>query len=159
MVFDLTVAILLGVVYSAILFMAKSSRIHISFSPIDTDRLPIPDGKQGVLKSSGVAYITGSLFFGAVDEFNHCMAEMPDYDHIIISMRGMPNVDVSGAQAMLELCQSLTNQGKTVVFCGVTDSVRIYFDRAGISELLGDHIYFWSADRAIMDLLQQELAH
>ncbi len=31
-VFDLTVAILLGVVYSAILYMAKSSHIHINFS-------------------------------------------------------------------------------------------------------------------------------
>ena len=92
-VFDLTVAIILGVVYSAILYMAKSSHIRINFSSIDTNKLRSVDGKPPILETSGVAYITGALFFGAVDEFNHRMAEMPQYDHIILSMRGMPSVD------------------------------------------------------------------
>ena len=79
------------------------------------------------------------------------MAEMPQYDHIILSMRGMPSVDVSGAQAMLELCEALKSQGKTVACCGMTEAVRTYFDRAGITELLGEESYFWSADQAILD--------
>ena len=149
-VFDLTVAIILGVVYSAILYMAKSSHIRVNFSAIDTNKLPI-------LETAGVAYITGPLFFGAVDEFNHRMAEMPKYDHVILSMRGMPSVDVSGAQAMLELCQALKAQGKSVACCGMAESVRSYFDRAGITELLGGNAYFWSADQAILDLLDAEI--
>ena len=83
-VFDLTVAILLGVVYSAILYMAKSSHIHVNFSDIDANKLRSVEGKPPILETSGVAYITGALFFGAVDEFNHRMAEMPQYDHIIL---------------------------------------------------------------------------
>ena len=156
-VFDLTVAILLGVVYSAILYMAKSSHIHVNFSDIDANKLRSVEGKPPILETSGVAYITGALFFGAVDEFNHRMAEMPQYDHIILSMRGMPSVDVSGAQAMLELCESLKSQGKTVACCGMTEAVRSYFDRAGITELLGEESYFWSADQAILDLLDAEI--
>ena len=157
-VFDLTVAILLGVVYSAILYMAKSSQIRVSFSAIDTNKLRAIDGKPPILESAGVAYVTGALFFGAVDEFNHRMAEMPAYDHVILSMRGMPSVDVSGAQAILELCQSLLAQGKTVACCGMSETVRRYFDRAGITEVLGESAYFWSADRAILDLLDAEIA-
>ena len=156
-VFDLTVAIILGVVYSAILYMAKSSHIRINFSSIDTNKLRSVDGKPPILETSGVAYITGPLFFGAVDEFNHRMADMPNYDHVILSMRGMPSVDVSGAQAMLELCESLKSQGKTVACCGMTEAVRSYFDRAGITELLGEESYFWSADQAILDLLDAEI--
>ena len=156
-VFDLTVAILLGVVYSAILYMAKSSHIHVNFSDIDANKLRSVEGKPPILETSGVAYITGALFFGAVDEFNHRMAEMPQYDHIILSMRGMPSVDVSGAQAMLELCEALKSQGKTVACCGMTEAVRTYFDRAGITELLGEESYFWSADQAILDLLDKEI--
>ena len=156
-VFDLTVAILLGVVYSAILYMAKSSHIHVNFSDIDANKLRLVEGKPPILETSGVAYITGALFFGAVDEFNHRMAEMPQYDHIILSMRGMPSVDVSGAQAMLELCEALKSQGKTVACCGMTEAVRTYFDRAGITELLGEESYFWSADQAILDLLDAEI--
>ena len=86
---------------------------------------------------------------------NH--AGMSQYDHIILSMRGMPSVDVSGAQAMLELCESLKSQGKTVACCGMTEAVRTYFDRAGITELLGEESYFWSADQAILDLLDAEI--
>ena len=157
-VFDLTVAILLGVVYSAILYMAKSSQIRVSFSAIDTNKLRAIDGKPPILESAGVAYVTGALFFGAVDEFNHRMAEMPAYDHVILSMRGMPSVDVSGAQAMLELCQTLLAQGKTVACCGMSENVRRYFDRAGITEVLGESAYFWSADQAILDLLDAEIA-
>ena len=157
-VFDLTVAILLGVAYSAILYMAKSSQIRVSFSAIDTNKLRAIDGKPPILESAGVAYVTGALFFGAVDEFNHRMAEMPAYDHVILSMRGMPSVDVSGAQAILELCQSLLAQGKTVACCGMSENVRRYFDRAGITEVLGESAYFWSADQAILDLLDAEIA-
>ena len=148
---------LLGVVYSAILYMAKSSHIHVNFSDIDANKLRSVEGKPPILETSGVAYITGALFFGAVDEFNHRMADMPNYDHVILSMRGMPSVDVSGAQAMLELCESLKSQGKTVACCGMTEAVRSYFDRAGITDLLGSDAYFWSADQAILDLLDAEI--
>ena len=156
-IFDLTVAILLGVIYSAILYMAKSSRIHVSFSAIDGNKLRTDVGKAPVLDSAGVAYVTGSLFFGAVDEFNHRMAELPDEDHVILSMRGMPSVDVSGTQAMLELCRRLLDEGRTVAFCGVAEEVKTYFDRAGLTALVGEDAFYWSADQAILALLDQEI--
>lgn len=157
-IFDLTVAILLGVAYSAILYIAKSSRIGVSFSDIDANKLRTVEGKPPVLETTGVVYVTGSLFFGAVDEFNRRMAEMPAYDHVIFSLRGMPNIDVSGAQAVLELCESLQKQGKTVACCGMADGVRTYFDRTGITVLLGESAYFWNAEDAILDLLSAEIA-
>ncbi len=82
-----TVAILLGVAYSAILYIAKSSQIGVSFSDIDANKLRTVEGKPPVLETTGVVYVTGSLFFGAVDEFNRRMAEMPAYDHVIFPAR------------------------------------------------------------------------
>ncbi|MPM69817.1 C4-dicarboxylic acid transporter DauA [bioreactor metagenome] len=157
-VFDLTMAILMGVLYSTVLYMSRVSHISVSFSAIDASRLrDVPDEKAAAWKATGVAYVTGSLFFGAVDEFNRCMREMPAYDHVILSLRGMPSVDVSGVQTVLELCRSMKEAGRTVTFCGMTNSVRTYFDRAGITALLGESAYFWSADLAILDLLKKEL--
>ena len=72
-------------------------------------------------------------------------------------MRGMPTVDVSGVQALQGLFQSLKEQGRSVAFCGMTAAVRSYFDRAGITELLGENAYFDSADRAILNLLDAEI--
>ena len=156
-VFDLTVAIILGVIYSAILYVARSSRIHVAFSTIDGNRLRYDVGKSPILDSAGVVYVTGSLFFGAVDEFNHRLQDIPEEDHLILSLRGMPSVDVSGAQAVLELCQRLRAKDHTIAFCGVAEDVRSYFDRAGVTALVGEGAYYHSADRAILALLDEEL--
>ena len=110
-----------GVIYSAILYVARSSRIHVAFSTIDGNRLRYDVGKSPILDSAGVVYVTGSLFFGAVDEFNHRLQDIPEEDHLILSLRGMPSVDVSGAQAVLELCQRLLAKGHTIAFCGVAE--------------------------------------
>ena len=53
---------------------------------------------------------------------------------------------------------ALLAQGKTVACCGMSEGVRRYFDRAGITEVLGESAYFWSADQAILDLLDTEIA-
>lgn len=156
-VFDLTVAILLGVIYSAILYMAKSSRIRVAYSDIDSSRLREEVGKSPLLESAGVVYVTGSLFFGAVDEFNRRIASLPKNDHLIFSLRGCPNIDVPGAQTVLELSEKLKAAGTNLSFCGLSEEVRSYFDRAGVTALVGESAYFNSADQAILSLLDREL--
>lgn len=156
-VFDLTVAILLGVIYSAILYMAKSSRIRVAYSDIDSSRLREDVGKSPLLESAGVVYVTGSLFFGAVDEFNRRIASLPKNDHLIFSLRGCPSIDVPGAQTVLELSEKLKATGTNLSFCGLSEEVRSYFDRAGVTALVGESAYFNSADQAILSLLDREL--
>ena len=156
-VFDLTVAILLGVIYSAILYMAKSSRIRVAYSDIDSSRLREDVGKSPLLESAGVVYVTGSLFFGAVDEFNRRIASLPKNDHLIFSLRGCPSIDVPGTQTVLELSEKLKAAGTNLSFCGLSEEVRSYFDRAGVTALVGESAYFNSADQAILSLLDREL--
>ena len=141
-VFDLMVAIIIGVVYSAILFMVSSSKINVNFSEFNSS----DESDSGEVTQ--VAYITGPLFFGAVDTFTGRFAELPECTSLIISMRGVSGADVSGAKAMVELCEELSAKGVSVSFCGVQESVKRYLDRAGLTELVGEDSFYWSADRA-----------
>lgn len=87
------------------------------------------------------------------------MAEMPAYDHVIFSLRGMPNIDVSGRAgrfgAVRKPAKSKAND------CLLPHGRRraaTYFDRTGITVLLGESAYFWNAEDAILDLLSAEIA-
>lgn len=150
-IFDLTVAILIGVLYSAILHMSKS-HILVSFSDFDPKRIQIND-PDAHPRDACVAYVTGSLFFGAVSEFNEAFSQIPDCRQMILSLRGMPSIDVSGVQTMLELIDTLQAKGIDVFFCGVADDVKVYFDRAGVTDAVGgENSFYWSADLALISL-------
>jgi len=150
-VFDLTIAIFIGVLYSAVLHMSKS-HILVSFSDIDPSRMQ--GSEDAVLPQDAcVAYVTGSLFFGAVSEFQEACSHLPDCQQLIFSLRGMPSIDVSGVQCMLELIESLHKRGIEVFFCGVSEEVKTYFDRAGVTEAVGGECaFYWSADMALLSL-------
>lgn len=152
-IFDLTVAIVVGVLYSAILYMAASSHLDVAFSKLDEKRLEGLDAESEHYSDTVVTYVTGALFFGAVDTFTERCRMLPDCNQIIISMRGVPHIDVSGAQAMVEFCHQLQMQGVEIAFCGVHDQVHAYLTRAGLSEIVPEERFYWSADQAITDLV------
>jgi len=141
-VLDLMWAIIIGVLYSAILFMVSSSKLKIETSEFEP--------KSG--KKSHVITITGSLFFGAVNEFNKAFEGLSECENLLIVMNGVNNMDVSGASAFVELCESLHSKGVTVSVCGVQDNVKVMLDRSGVSEIVGEN-YFISADDAFESLM------
>jgi SulP family sulfate permease len=142
-VFDLTTAIIIGVIYSAILFVYTSSKITVSFSKVDEN-----DGNAK--NNVGVAYINGPLFFGALTKLKTANESMPDCDHLILSLLGVPGIDVSGVQTLLTLCRDMTTRGQNVKFCGVCDKVKAYLDRAGVTEVVGESAFYDNVDQAIM---------
>lgn len=156
-VFDLTVAIILGVIYSAILYVARSSRIHVAFSTIDGNRLRYDVGKSPILDSAGVVYVTGSLFFGAVDEFNHRLQDIPEEDHLILSLRGMPSVDVSGRAGRARALPAPARQGPHHRLLRRGRGRPLLLRPRGVTALVGESAYYHSADRAILALLDEEL--
>lgn len=149
-VFDLMIAIVIGVIYSAILYMVTSSKITVSFSEFDAVKAGMKTLDNAV--RTQVAYVTGSVFFGAVDSFCGRFDELPECESLIISMRGVSGVDVSGAKTIMELCERLHGDGIQVSFCGVQDNVKKYLTRAGVVELVGEENFYWSADKAFAAL-------
>ncbi|MBE6884396.1 MAG: SulP family inorganic anion transporter [Ruminococcaceae bacterium] len=151
-VFDLMVAIIIGVVYSAILFVVASSKITVNFSGFDRDKYR--GDCTGDFEETAIAYVTGPVFFGAVDKFNEQFESMPACETLIISMKGVTTIDVSGVKAVMELCENLHQLGINIKFCGLKENVRKYFERAGIIEMVGTDNFYWSVDRALEAVIE-----
>lgn len=148
-VFDLTQAILIGVIFSSLLFIVKISNVDISISDVDENRLDkdIYIGKKlGKIK---VAYFTGPLFFATVDKLKGEMLLLEDTRVLILSMRGAPLIDTSGLQMLEEIRVSLKDKNCKLMMCGLQEQVKDTIVKSGFDYKLGKDMIFWSADQAI----------
>ncbi len=150
-VFDLTIAIIVGVAFSFLLFVVKSSKIEINVSKVENDKLRGSDADvEGTHKNSVVMYITGSVFFGNTAKLNDAVERMDGCDEIIFSLRGVSAIDTSGAQNLYEICESLMARDVKLSFCGVQPAVKEMMQRSGVVDLIGEHCFYWSVDKALL---------
>jgi SulP family sulfate permease len=157
---DLTQAILVGAMLSAVVFVAQISRLEVSLQPVDPDRLrdrglPVIGGCDHIY----VAYLSGPLFFAATSNFNEAFAHLEDVHALILSMRGVPLVDVSGLQAIAHLQERLAGADGTLMLAGLQGRVQQVLERGGVIDAIGmDHV-FWGADQAILAAERRPCAH
>lgn len=148
--FDLTIAIMIGVVFSVLLFMVRISDIEINTSDIDESKLEINGlTPQKYHKKTKVIYLTGPVFFTTTEKMSQEMATLGEIDHLIFSMRGVPLMDTTGVQFVSELCEQLETTGATVLFAGVQPKVMTFMNRSGFVQKLGSHKFFWDVQEAL----------
>ena len=150
-VFDLTVAIVIGVVAAMLVFIIKSCEMKVIVSDIDERRLQ--GGKYSdKLKSCKVVYLSGPLFFGTQEKLIGALNELTDAKQIILSMRGVPTADDISLGELEELYKQLKKNGTDILFCGVQESVSEMMDRAEFKERIGKENFYWDAVAAIKAL-------
>ena len=153
-VFDLTIAIIIGFAFSALVFIIKASRLEVSSSQVKNELLHTSD--VDVEKSHGnttVIYINGPVFFGNAEKLmDQAVLELMDSELAIFSMRGVSVMDTTGGEVILELVRDCRAKGISVLFCGVCGSVREQLDLAGLTELIQESEFFSSVDRALLHL-------
>ncbi len=141
---DLTVAIQVGILLAAFLFLQKMSEETQIASITDTlrgdddihetrdmSRVAIPDGVE-------VFEIYGSLFFGAVSQFKESIrfvAKKPKV--LILRMRHVLTIDASGIRVLEELAEEAQNNGYALVFSAVSRSVYRVMRKSGFVEIAG----------------------
>lgn len=155
-VFDLTVSIVLGVLYSAIMYMSASAHVSVNFSDVDPEKLKGKlDCSEEDFKGVQVAYVTGPLYFASASEFEEKLEEIDKNRHtLLMSMRGVTNIDVSGARVVLEKVKELQSNGCQVMFCGMCKRAKLTLDRAGVTDLVGEENYYISADQAFVKIME-----
>ena len=147
-VFDLTIAIEIGLLLSVVLFLKRTSEatsIKIFGSEIDPnvesdlelheEKLIIPDGVA-------VYEIDGPYFFGVANKFDEIMTRMAKPPRVrIIRMRRVPFIDSTGLHNLENLCMQSRRQGSIVILSGVTMQVRKTLLKAKFDDIIPeDHI-------------------
>jgi SulP family sulfate permease len=155
---DLTQAILIGAALSAAVFINQVANLQVDIREVDVAKMR--ERGMPVATNCGairVAYLTGPLFFAATSTFNEAFAHEADVQVLILSMRAVPLIDVSGVEALTSLHEQLTHAGKTLMLAGVQPTVMHMLERSGLADAIGRDNFFWSADQAILFAEQRYL--
>ena len=145
-IFDLTIAIEVGLIIACLLFMKRMSETtdvkaiteeidlnqDAEFSTGNLDHLIIPQGVE-------VYEINGPYFFGAGNKFEEIMASFGDRPKVrIIRMRKVPFVDSTGIHNLTNICEMSKKEGIQIVLSGVREKVNGQLEHAGFYHLIGE---------------------
>lgn len=150
-ILDLTQAIIIGVVFSAFLIVMRIADIEINVSDIDKEKLEeIGIHLDGDPTGIRIAYLSGTIFFAVVEKLSNYMISKPDTQVIILSMRGVPVIDISGVQALMELDEELKAKGIKMMLTSVQPKVLKMLERGKLIKNIGEEYVFESAEHAIV---------
>jgi sulfate permease, SulP family len=150
-VLDLTQAIIIGVGFSALIFVFQISRTSVDLVPVSVEKMRAEGyDMQYDADRIIVAYIVGPLFFGTVSTFNLAMEKLNGMQDVILSLRTVPLLDTTGISALEDLIERLEGSGSRVYLSGLNEPVNSYLRRAGLIQHLGEDRIFWSSFEAIM---------
>ena len=150
-VFDLTVAILIGVGLAVVFLLARLSHLEIQYAPVDCDRLDIHDeSARGRLAGATVCYVNGPIMFANAQAVEGMTEKLRGSHTVFMSLRGVSDMDISGAQAMTRLADALRQQGTRLILTGLPERAKTMADRCGLTEAVGEENFYQAMDRAIL---------
>ena len=153
--FDLVIAILVGIVAAMLLFVLKSCDLKIAVSDVKRKNA---DGTDQIRTDVKVVYLTGPLFFGTQDQLTQAMVQLGEETHgVIFSVRGVPYIDESAISELETLLADLRGRGIRVMFSGVQPNVKHEMERTGFAAALGGENFAWDAIEAIETMEQLPL--
>jgi SulP family sulfate permease len=133
--FDMVVAVTVGIVFAALLFMRRMAEVSraelVSASELELDE-PLP---EGIL----LYEIAGPLFFGAA---NKAMTTLRTIDRrgvrvVVLDLRSVPVIDATGLVALESTVARLREGGVAVVLAGVQPQPLRALARAGWRNVAG----------------------
>jgi SulP family sulfate permease len=129
-VFDLTVAVEVGLVLACLFFIYRMGTLFrvAPLAPADA-----PEGVQ-------VYALYGSLFFGAVGKLEALAEQLPAGTRaVVFDLHRLVSIDTSGLDALTQLKRTLDRQGVALVLADLNEQPLSLIQRAGFDLELGEH--------------------
>ncbi|MGN0328703.1 MAG: SulP family inorganic anion transporter [Lachnospira sp.] len=154
-VFDLVVAIEVGVVMAALLFLKRMADVtevkgwkYIG-QDIDENNDPESIHLKKVPKKTLVYEIIGPMFFAAADKFMDINTES-DIKVIVLRMRGVPAMDISALRSLKNIHSLCRKRGITLVFSHVQEQPMSVMEKAGFVNEIGAENFCENIDAALL---------
>jgi SulP family sulfate permease len=140
-VIDLTVAVEIGMVLAAVLFIKRSSettQIMAVDESTETEGSHHSLVGKEVPKGVMVYRMMGAFFFGAVDKLESVLKrEKSEPEVLILRMRKVVAIDATGLNALEDLYEKLHRKGKHLVLSAPHTNPLMVMERAGFIDRLG----------------------
>ena len=157
-VFDLVIAIEIGLLVAVLLFMKRMSdvtEVH-SWKYAEDEEEAEREKLRKLSPHINVYEISGPLFFGAADVIGRIAVK----DHakcLILRMRSVPALDSTALNAMTDLYKNCEKRGITLILSHVNQQPMKVMEKAGFAQKVGQENFCENIDRAIKQA--EELVH
>jgi SulP family sulfate permease len=155
---DLTVAIEVGMVAAAFLFMRRMAEVanvssltieleddgdQYSSDPNAVSRRSVPPGIE-------VFEVNGPFFFGVAEAFKDTIGQIAKKPRVlIIRLRNVPSIDSSGMHALKDVVHRSRKEGTMVFLSDVHTQPLIAISRSAVLEEIGEQNLFGNLDDAL----------
>ncbi len=153
-VFDLVVAIAVGLTLACLLFMKRMADVAVVK---EWDYVEDTNDSQGRLKPVPphvmVYEVTGPMFFGAADKIPH-MDRDTSKNVLVIRMRAVPALDITALNSLSRLWQECRRKDIQVVFSHVNEQPMSVFQKSGLYDQVGGEFFQPNIDAALEKALE-----
>ena len=151
-VFDLVVAIGVGMVMAALLFMKRMADVTEAHAWVDVDDEDTdPDNilLKKIPKNTRVFEINCPMFFAASDKYKYVLSDR-NIDVLCIRMRNVPAMDATGVEALMRIVKRCERHNVKVVFSHVNEQPMKVMTKAGFIEKVGRENFCDHIDTALL---------
>ena len=155
-VVDLTVALQVGMILAAFLFLKRMAEVT-NVQSVTREMVDLPEGAdpmdiglRSVPRGVEVFEIDGPFFFGAAERFKEALGEMGRTPRVLIlRLRHVPAIDATGISLLRDLHRRSRRDGTVLMLSGIHSQPLIALDRDGLLVEIGDEHVFATVDEAL----------
>lgn len=149
-VFDLVLAIEVGILLAAILFMKRMSEVTEveGWKYIDEEDDPDSIALRAVPEHTLVYEISGPMFFAAADKIL-TISLREDTRYLILRMRSVSAIDATAMHSLTELYEKCKKKGIQIILSHVNEQPKRVMDKSGFSQQIGEENFCEHIDAAL----------
>ena len=151
-IFDLVVAIEVGLVLSSLFFIYRIS----SLTKVEAIPLPAEFAQKTAGREVAVYRLFGSLFFGSVAKLEQLLdptRKLPDV--MILDMHQVINLDTTGLDALENLHQLMVKRNGRLLLAGLNEQPQSLIRRSHFADVLGEKNMPATFEAAVAEILVQ----